>query len=336
MRSRKVLSVYLCCALALPALAEAPPELAPLDLPAPPPERSPRWLHKGRQGTLIVKSATKGATVQIDGLEVGTVPVKPLSLKAGKHEVKVLKPGYREMLMRVAITAGKKTWVVLDLKAVRGVLQVGAEVPGAHLFVDGKDRGAAPLTLEVAPGERHLRLQAGGSAPVEKTLTVVAGKEYLLFGAGQPPPELALPSLPPLPDTGALAEKPSPGAPMVAAPPPAAAETPALPALPPIPSVPSAPSATASKKATEDGPPPALAASTSRRGVPSAALEAPAQGVKDSRPLTSRWYFWGGAVAVAAVVAAGVVYALPAKYVEKRDPSSACGGPCGIVINNPR
>ena len=245
MCARKALLVLV--AVGFFAAARAPaaePDLVPLPLapvgqkaPRPP----PRWLKKGRLGTLSLKSATAGAVVQIDGLEVGAVPLGPVQLPPGKHEVRLSMPGFREQQQRFAIKAGQKATVALSLKAIKGL-------------------------------------------PLEET----------------PAPPLPLPELKP-----------------------AAKESPKLAA-----------------KAPADLPPPLLVAAVlpprtavavTRLAVPAAATQSVAS--SDDRPLTRRWYFWGGAAAAATVLALGVVYALPARYVERRDPTQACGGPCGIVIN---
>lgn len=268
MCARKALLVLV--AVGFFAAARAPaaePDLVPLPLapvgqkaPRPP----PRWLKKGRLGTLSLKSATAGAVVQIDGLEVGAVPLGPVQLPPGKHEVRLSKPGFREQHQRFAIKAGQKATVALSLKAIKGL-------------------------------------------PLEETVVVRAGEQSTLFVAGPAPlPELPPPPPLPLPELK-----------------PAAKESPKLAA-----------------KAPADLPPPLLVAAVlpprtavavTRLAVPAAATQSVAS--SDDRPLTRRWYFWGGAAAVATVVAFGVVYALPARYVERRDPTQACGGPCGIVIN---
>src|SRR5687768_5513169 len=46
-----------------------------------------------KNGTIIVNSPVLGATVYVDGEEVGTIPVDPFELRFGNHVVKVVRKG---------------------------------------------------------------------------------------------------------------------------------------------------------------------------------------------------------------------------------------------------
>src|SRR5207302_11218552 len=128
----------------------------------------------------------------------------------GRHEVRLSKPGFRELSHRVAVQPGQKARVSLNLKAVKGVLQVAARIAGARVIVDGRDVGGAPLKdFEVEPGQRRIRLEAPGHQPVEEVVRVKAGKEYALFAAGAAP----LPELPTLAAAEPPPKDPGAGAP---------------------------------------------------------------------------------------------------------------------------
>lgn len=311
--------------LTVAAVRGASAQPAPLTLPLPgaPAAKasapSPRWLHKSQNGTLLVRSKTTGAAIFVDGLEVGRVPVGPLKVAPGPHLVKLSLPGYKPQTQRVEVVPAQQSVVASELKAVRGVAEVGAPILGAKVLVDGKPVGVAPLhDLELAPGKRVLSLVAPGAARVEQTLTVRAGEHYKVFGGAgandEPaPPLLALP-LPPAPARIAVAN-PAPPAltALIAEPPPPALD---LDAPPPL--------------ITSTG---EFASAAKPALVPAAALPGPSSPDLAREPITRKWWFWGGAAVVATAVLAGVVYALPAQYVERRDPSAACGGTCGIVVN---
>jgi len=358
MSARKALLAVLLVGMRLLA---AEPELAPLPLPVgrahPPPP--PRWLKRGQLGTLVIQSATRGASVHVDGLDVGTVPIKPMPLTAGAHDVRLAKPGFREHVQRVRVRSGRKAVVKATLRAVRGVLHVGAQLPGARVFVDGKDAGAAPLShLEIAPGQRRLRLETPGASPIEETLRVSAGKEYTAFAGAAPLPELPFAEKPPAqalvappPSKDPVAPKATDAAKVARA--VKAAEAAkvadavkhATPQAADAGKPAAAPKPEAAGPAARDVPAPPLVVAEAaprppllarRDPAPRPAVAPAAVTVASSAepPLAKRWYVWAGGAAVATAAVFGIFWALPARYVEKRDPAAACGGPCGIVVNN--
>lgn len=239
MQARNVWSLVAVLLAAVPARAAQPASAAPA--PGAKPAAAPRWLHKASNGTLVLKSATKGASVTVDGLAAGTTPIKPLSLPPGAHEVKLVKDGFAAATRRVQIRAAQPTQLSLELKAAPQVGPLPLALPGAAV-AQPPDASESLVALIATP-----------VAPIAET----------------PPPPLLTAELP----KPAEVHKPAPTAAVAVAP------------------------------------------------------------AASARPLTRQWWFWGGAAAVAVAVVAGVTYALPALYVERRDPAAACGGACGVIVN---
>lgn len=272
MTACKALLVALC--LSLPALAEGD---APLPLPV-----APRWLHKSANGSLAVKSATRGAQVFVDGRSVGTVPLAPVPVAPGKHQLKLSKKGFVTGTRRVQVLAGQRTQVAMDL-AVEVAPQT---LPLPQAPAAAPPEAAPPAMAQAAPPPAAASSPPSGSAPAA--------------GPAAPSPSDALAALiAPGPATGAGDAAARPGQPGAA---------------------PASPAASIE--------PPPLVFATPPVKAPAAAV-APAA----STPLTKKWWFWGGSAVAAAVLVAGVTWALPALYVEHRDPTAACAGNCGIVIN---
>jgi hypothetical protein len=72
----------------------------------------------GTPGTLIVRSNVSGATVMLDGAEVGTLARKTLSIEdvsPGKHEITVEKPGFGVSTQVFTIGAGQALPLTLTL-----------------------------------------------------------------------------------------------------------------------------------------------------------------------------------------------------------------------------
>jgi hypothetical protein len=108
----------------------------------------------GTPGTLIVRSNVSGATVMLDGAEVGTLTRKTLSIEdvsPGKHEITVEKPGFGVSTQVFTIGAGQA--LPLTLTLLRGDGNEGEE--GAPPATGGEPeatprRIAAPA--DEAPG----------------------------------------------------------------------------------------------------------------------------------------------------------------------------------------
>jgi hypothetical protein len=100
----------------------------------------------------------------------------PVVLRAGRHTVKVTRPGYADYLDTFRLGNGQDLVLEVDLLATAGVLRVAADAPGAVVLVDGRPVGEAPFEGEVEPGPRTVEVRAPGRAPFRRTVTLVAGE----------------------------------------------------------------------------------------------------------------------------------------------------------------
>lgn len=139
---KALLVAALVAAGARAAEVEPPPLALPL---APAKQPAPRWLHKAANGTLELRSSSRGAAVSLDGLELGTVPLKPVSVAPGRHELKLTKDGYQTATRSVQIRAARKTVLSIELKSSR------VAPPPLALPVAPPAVASAPLALPVAP-----------------------------------------------------------------------------------------------------------------------------------------------------------------------------------------
>lgn len=88
-------------------------------------------------GQLVVRG-TPGATVTVDGREIGSVPSGRLAVPVGSHEVRVHKDGYQALVRTVVVTEAKVAGLTADLASLAGPKPT--VVPGA-----------APSPAAVAP-----------------------------------------------------------------------------------------------------------------------------------------------------------------------------------------
>ena len=134
-------------------------------------------LAEDAMGTLNVSTATRGATITLDGKEVGVVPLpEPLPVEAGSHVVKVSKPGYTVFLDVVKIKPGENKNLLVDLIAVSGILKVSSSVPQARVYVDGKYVGRTPTNVELNPGPHPLNVSYRAYADVIRRFEAKAGR----------------------------------------------------------------------------------------------------------------------------------------------------------------
>jgi hypothetical protein len=132
-------------------------------------------------GTLQVRSHTVGADVIVDGQSVGKVPLEqPLTLPPGEHSIRIVKPGFAPYIDVFTVAKKKPTALEVDLDPVEGVLHVTASVESAHVFVDGKFVGEAPLQTTMAVGPRAIQVSKGGYRDFFRNVSSVAGQEVAL------------------------------------------------------------------------------------------------------------------------------------------------------------
>ena len=127
---------------------------------------------------LIVTVDVEGATVSLDGEQIGTgqrVVVDPAP--QGKHEVTVEADGYGSWTAQVNLNPGVVTPVEVNLRGSLGSIALSSKPNGATVWLDGEARGVTPTTIEpVAPGSHGLRVEASGRSIVLQQIVVDPGK----------------------------------------------------------------------------------------------------------------------------------------------------------------
>ena len=263
-----------------------------------------------------------------------TIPAPPKPKKADAAKADGAKPDAAKPAAKsdaaASAAARKRTADQRWLLKSKAVVDVRSKTEGATVLVDGKEAGQTPLAeaLKIDPGTHELRLTKPGFADAVRTLKLrptqklkvslemkAASAADLLAGLA-PPPMVVDPE--PAEKKGAVDDLPLEDGPiLVTADGDLAGAAPAV------------------------GPPKGEAVATAQvaaalpktAAAPAEAVSAAPAPVTD-KPLVKRWWFWGGVAAAAVVLVAGVVYALPPQYVERRDPVAACGGAaCAVTVN---
>lgn len=88
-------------------------------------------------GSLSVESTPAGATIAIDGNEVGTTPRNVHNLLIGNHTVKLTMPGYKSSEQTITVREGETARVNVRLENM-GEAEIVVSPRYASLFVDGR------------------------------------------------------------------------------------------------------------------------------------------------------------------------------------------------------
>ena len=137
---------------------------------------------------LSVQTEPAGATVTLRrGDRVVATGPSPFAqtLDEGEYALSVEHPDYRTIGERVRVHAGKVYVVIVEMSQGHflGYLQVVSDPPGANVFIDGREQGAAgqtPFRSVVDTGTHHLTLERAGFAPEERDVEVDVGAEFSL------------------------------------------------------------------------------------------------------------------------------------------------------------
>ncbi|NNM21660.1 MAG: PEGA domain-containing protein [Gammaproteobacteria bacterium] len=104
---------------------------------------------------VTLSSSPPGATVSVDGIELGQTPLTA-EVEAGDRELSVDLQGFKEQLVPLTVIAGEpQTLANLELEAADGLLAVSTTPAGVSVTVNGQFRGRTPLELALQPGRRH-------------------------------------------------------------------------------------------------------------------------------------------------------------------------------------
>ena len=126
-------------------------------------------------GSLNVQSNPAGIDIFVDGVAKGRTPAR-IAVAPGSHILELRGKGVPRVIP-MNVTAGAEVSQYLEFAEtpVTGQLAVQSDPPGAKVFVDGAERGIAPVTIpDLSPGDHRVELQSEG-ASAKHTVTVQAG-----------------------------------------------------------------------------------------------------------------------------------------------------------------
>ena len=133
-------------------------------------------------GTADFKSLPDGASITIDGTLRGVTPLR-VSLAPGTHNVEITS-GATSRTLPITVEAGSVVSQYVELATATvttgGRLEIGSDVPGAQVALDGVSKGVTPLVLnDVIPGQHRVTVSAGDNT-VSRTVMVTRGATVAL------------------------------------------------------------------------------------------------------------------------------------------------------------
>jgi hypothetical protein len=137
--------------------------------------------------SLVIKTATidietnpSGATLFIDGLYRGATPRIISGITHGFHEYRITLNGYNDYYGNILVAEGTNS-INVTLIPLNGSLHVITDPDSATVFIDGEERGAAPLYIEnLSVGTHSLRIELEGYFASTSTFTVVVSETTLV------------------------------------------------------------------------------------------------------------------------------------------------------------
>jgi hypothetical protein len=137
-------------------------------------------------GVVSMRSEPSGATVRLDGSELGHTPIVRRSLPPGSHQLAVSLPSFQEQDLQIEVNAGEgQDLGSIVLRQIGGELSLSADLPGTTYEVTGAGQerfsGVTPAKLErLDPGTYTVHLRPEGWAEYEETVRISSGQSVTI------------------------------------------------------------------------------------------------------------------------------------------------------------
>lgn len=124
-------------------------------------------------GVVSFESTPSGATIVVDGEEVGTTPLSR-QLGVGAYDIRLQLSAHDEYQQRLEVRSGGIQKVSASLVERPGRLRVAGAPPDAIVFIDGEQWGRAQEIQEIPAGRYTLEIRAEGYEPYQEALEISA------------------------------------------------------------------------------------------------------------------------------------------------------------------
>jgi len=108
-------------------------------------------------GKIEISSQPDGATVFLDGKEVGETPYSLENIKTGDHTVKIVKKGYSDYETKVSVLENR-TSTINPILVVLYELYIVSEPEGAAVFINNQSYGKTPFNKKLPKGVYEIKI----------------------------------------------------------------------------------------------------------------------------------------------------------------------------------
>ena len=127
------------------------------------------------RGKLSLASNPTGASVFLNGVDIGTTPILELELEVGEYGLEVSAEGYENWTLDIIIEANRTTEARADLIEIESGLSVTSIPSGASVYLGDDYLGTTPLEVDLPPpGRYELQLIMEGFKKWTTEITVSA------------------------------------------------------------------------------------------------------------------------------------------------------------------
>lgn len=122
-----------------------------------------------------------GALVQLNGQELGRIPLRDLEIEPGEYALTVTAERYLPLTQTVVVPGrSERSALNVTLAPAWGEVSFATTPPGAEILVDGQVLGTTPYTAEILQGEHELILKLPAHKAWQGPLAVTAGADQQL------------------------------------------------------------------------------------------------------------------------------------------------------------
>lgn len=126
---------------------------------------------------VTVDSVPEGATVRINGSNVGRTPARIERVSTGEILLEVLAEGYTTYRREMRLRSGEEYRVEAELEPMPGGLEVTSTPTGARIFINDEFRGETPAVFnDLDAGMHDVRVERRGFTPQSRRVMVAAGR----------------------------------------------------------------------------------------------------------------------------------------------------------------
>ena len=138
---------------------------------------------------VLLLSNPSGATVERNGKNLGTTPIRLPEEAPGSHSFTFSANGYRRQTLELNLVGGSPARLEAKLVSSSASVHVTSEPAGANILVNGFDRGTTPADLSDIPeGEASIVISYPGYRKFTSSLRASAGDQLTLHARLEPLP----------------------------------------------------------------------------------------------------------------------------------------------------